>query len=128
MSGKPWWWPVKTDDDWLRQIRMDYPENMHWSNEELRDHFAGGSEYANPSLWDHTGDAADGWEELAKDHATLATRIEDLERVNAELLEALTELVDYAADGTTYLDESWNVVKDARAAIASAEALTGETK
>ena len=61
-------------------------------------------------------------------HNALTNRIEELERVNAELLEALTELVFYAADSDVTLDETWNAVKYARAAIASAEALTGETK
>ena len=38
-----------------------------------------------------------------------------------ELLAALKELVGHATDGVCMLDESWNVVKDARAAIALAE-------
>lgn len=38
-----------------------------------------------------------------------------------DLLEALKELVAYATDGLGSLSDDWNVVKDARAAIAKAE-------
>lgn len=48
--------------------------------------------------------------------------IEEMERrANAypKLVEALSELLHYATDPDIQLDDSWNVVKDAREALAS---------
>lgn len=62
-NEEQWWFPKKTDEQWMEQIRKDYPENADWSDESLRDHYANGRKYEN--TWDHVGDAADEHEKLA---------------------------------------------------------------
>ena len=62
-SDLPWWWPERTDSVWCQRVRRDYPEKAHYSDEELRDYFAEGGDFA--WTWDHTGDAREQVEPMA---------------------------------------------------------------
>lgn len=55
MSDKPFWYPVLCDEIYYKRLREDYPENAHWSDDELWDYYNEGNKYS--ILWDHIGEA-----------------------------------------------------------------------
>ena len=61
---KPWWFPRVVDQEYFDELREDYPDKAHWTNEELDDYF---NEYGRKYsiTWDHVGDAYEEYEELA---------------------------------------------------------------
>lgn len=62
-SEKPYWYPVRVDEDYFKRLRDDYPEKAHLSDEALNDYFNDGREFS--ILWDHVGDAYDDYVPLA---------------------------------------------------------------
>jgi len=100
MNEKPWWFPVKVDEQYFARLHEDYPENEDWTDEELNDYY---NEYGRDYsvLWDHLGDAYEEYKPLADSFL--------------ELLEAL----EYAVDNPEFNSEVFD--KKAREAIAKAK-------
>lgn len=62
-SEKPYWYPVRVDEDYFKRLREDYPDKAHLGDEALNDYFNDGREFS--ILWDHVGDAYDDYVPLA---------------------------------------------------------------
>lgn len=62
-SEKPYWYPVRVNEDYFKRLREDYPEKAHLNYEALNDYFNDGREFS--ILWDHVGDAYDDYVPLA---------------------------------------------------------------
>ena len=66
-NEKPYWWPQEINEEYINQIRLDYPEKAHMSDDELSEYFDEGKlpgQFA--TTWDHVGDAYCEYEKLAK--------------------------------------------------------------
>ena len=70
--SKQWWEPVRSDHVWCERLRKDYPHNAHMSDEQLRDEYADGREFA--VTWDHVGDAYAQFEKLAEAYLKLKAK------------------------------------------------------
>lgn len=75
MSERPYWFPVLCDAAYFAELRKDYPEKAHLSDEELHDYFNDGLKYQN--LWDHVGDAYGDYEPLADSYLELLEALKD---------------------------------------------------
>lgn len=69
MAEKPYWFPTLVDKPYFDQLRKDYPDNAHMSDEELHEYYANGAKYS--TTWDHIGDAYEDFEPLADAFLTL---------------------------------------------------------
>ena len=69
MSDKPWWFPRPTDAAWCAYIRSEYDDAADLSDDEIRNKYAEGQEYA--TTWDHCGDAYEQFKELADAYLAL---------------------------------------------------------
>jgi hypothetical protein len=73
--SKPWWFPERTDSEWIARIRADYPdETVGMEDDEVVDHYADGCKYAD--TWDNLGDAREAYEALADAYLQLLTERE----------------------------------------------------
>lgn len=74
-DNKPWWFPVLTDDAWIKAVRKEYPDSTDpQTDEEVRETYAGGAKYE--TLWDNLGDAYEQFEKLADAYLALLTKTE----------------------------------------------------
>ena len=63
---QPWWWPCVIDAAWIQDLRETYEDTDSMSDEEVIEHYGGGSvEGGYAVTWDHTGDAMQDYEKLA---------------------------------------------------------------
>lgn len=108
MGDKPYWYPIRADEDYFKMLREDYPEKADLSDEELNDYFNDGREFS--ILWDHVGDAY-------SDYVPLANAF--LEMYNA-LWEAI-ELSDRTLPPSGRTAEGQRVYDLCLAALAKAE-------
>jgi hypothetical protein len=74
MDGRPYWFPVLNDADYLKRLREAYPGDAHLDDDDLRHKYTNDPDARYVDVWDHLGDAREDWEQLA-DHFLEAIRI-----------------------------------------------------
>ena len=73
MSEKPWWFPTLTNDEWIAQIRADYPDDTQEKSDDfIREYYADGWKYAD--TWDNLSEAREEYERLADAYLELLAR------------------------------------------------------
>jgi hypothetical protein len=93
MSKKrPYWYPTLCDAEYFARLRRDYPEDAHFSDEGLLQHYNDGNKYQ--ILWDHIGDAYDDYELLSDAFLYLVEKL----KATKELIQEFSDLVDCISD------------------------------
>jgi len=74
MSEKPWWFPTLTNDEWIAQIRAEYPDDTQEKSDNfIREYYAYGCKYVD--TWDNLGDAREEYEKLADAYLDLLAKV-----------------------------------------------------
>lgn len=64
MCEKPYWHPLQRQQEFINEMKIDYPEDAHLSDDEImKKHEEFGRKYS--VCWDHIGDAWNDYEPLA---------------------------------------------------------------
>lgn len=79
-----WWEPQLVDHEFCERLRKDYPEDAHLDDESIAEEYEYTfGEFA--TTWDHTGDAYEQFQPLAKAYCELRSE-------NARLRAAIEQL------------------------------------
>lgn len=69
------WYPRMADEEHFNELRKDYPDHSHKTDEELNNHFNRGRKYT--VTWDHVGEAYGDYEKLADAFFELQTELKE---------------------------------------------------
>lgn len=76
MTERPYWWPVKIDENYIGELRKNYSEFEEASDVQILHHFCEGRAIGGYSTtWDHLGDAYDDYAGLADAFLALVSRL-----------------------------------------------------